>query len=87
MSCCGKGREQLSEQFQPIATQRPMDGPPARPAPRFAIEFEYTGSTGLTVEGPVTGHIYRFESTGSRVAIDVRDMTSMERVPVLRRLG
>ncbi|MBI2686883.1 MAG: hypothetical protein HYX27_11250 [Acidobacteria bacterium] len=60
---------------------------PTRPAPRFAIEFEYTGATGLTVEGPITGRIYRFDQPFSRLAIDVRDMPSVEQVPVLRRLG
>jgi hypothetical protein len=85
MSCCGKGREQLSSTFQPIVAQEPITDVPTRPAPRFAIEFEYTGNTALTVEGPITGKTYRFDQPMARLAVDVRDMPAIEQVPKLRR--
>jgi hypothetical protein len=86
MSCCGKGREQLSTTFQPEVAEQAVRELPTRPAPRFAIDFEYTGTTGLTVEGPVTGKTYRFEQGQGRVAVDVRDMAGIEQVPKLRRV-
>ena len=50
-----------------------------------SIRFEYVGTTGLTVVGPVTGRRYRFEGHRARVAIDLRDAPSMAAVPHLRR--
>jgi hypothetical protein len=49
------------------------------------VFFEYTGHTGVTVTGRVTGRPYRFPEPGARVAVDYRDATAMMAVPVLRR--
>ena len=49
------------------------------------VFFEYTGHTGVTVTGRVTGRPYRFPEPGARVAVDYRDAMAMMAVPVLRR--
>ena len=49
------------------------------------MRFEYTGATGLTVRGPITGRSYRFNGPGEEVAVDGRDAPSMMAVPRLRR--
>jgi len=55
--------------------------------PRVAgIAFEYTGTTGLTVRGAVTGLTYRFDRPGARIAVDPRDVPSLVAVPRLRRI-
>ncbi len=48
--------------------------------------FEYTGSTGMTVQGGFTKRIYRFDRPGARMAVDARDTASMRAVPRLRLL-
>jgi len=48
--------------------------------------FQYVGTTGLTVEGPITGKRYRFAAPGARVAVDGRDAPSVRGVPNLRLL-
>ena len=50
-----------------------------------AVRFEYTGTTGLTVRGPITGRNYRFNAAGEQVPVDGRDAPSMMAVPKLRR--
>jgi len=50
------------------------------------VQFEYTGATGLTVIGPLTGQRYRFPRTGARVTVDGRDRYGLATVPVLRRV-
>ncbi len=86
MSCCGKSRERYEGMAAPLpAVERPAANTPGtRPAPRFTVEFEYTGETGLTVIGGITGKRYRFPGRGARVAVDVRDRRSVAAVPHLR---
>ncbi|MGA3185802.1 MAG: hypothetical protein ABSF22_01715 [Bryobacteraceae bacterium] len=69
-------------------------GRPAQVSPAFvtrqrsnAAYFEYTGKTGMTVMGPVSGATYRFASTGSRVTVDLRDSGQMAAVPNLVRVS
>jgi hypothetical protein len=71
MACCGRGREQA-------AAAQNMAVPPA-------VEFEYTGDKGLTVSGPVTGNVYRFEKLLARVPVDARDVPAVALVPQLRQ--
>ena len=79
MSCCGRQREQF------LATrQAPLQASDRQRQPAF--RFEYVGTTGLTVTGPLTGKRYRFDGYGSRVVIDPRDVPSMATVPHLRRV-
>ncbi|MEA2559437.1 MAG: hypothetical protein QOH06_941 [Acidobacteriota bacterium] len=74
--CCGSQRRQ---EFLPKNRQ-------SQPGALLTIGFEYVGTTGLTVVGPVTGKRYRFDNYGSRAAIDLRDAPSMAAVPHLRRV-
>jgi len=50
------------------------------------IPFMYTGQSGLTVTGNVTGKKYRFSAYGDRHMIDYRDVSGMRSVEVLRRV-
>lgn len=49
--------------------------------------FEYVGAAALTVVSPVTRKTYRFEKTGTRVEVDVRDRSWMAIVPNLVPVG
>ncbi|MEP6710890.1 MAG: hypothetical protein ABJA37_00665 [Ferruginibacter sp.] len=48
--------------------------------------FKYTGKSGLTVFGGVTGKRYRFQESGEVILIDYRDVSGMRSVPVLRKI-
>jgi hypothetical protein len=50
------------------------------------VFFEYVGRTGLTVIGSATGRQYRFERTGARIEVDLRDRSAMTTVPNVRQL-
>jgi hypothetical protein len=50
------------------------------------VAFEYVGRTALTVAGPASGRVYRFERTGSRVEVDLRDRRSLAAIPLLRQI-
>jgi hypothetical protein len=58
---------------------------PQRTIPRVAI-YEYTGTTGMTVMGPMSGLKYRFGQPGAKVQVDSRDVRSMAGLPNLRQL-
>ena len=61
----------------------------SRPLAGYAgvpVRFEYTGATGMTVRGPITGRTYRFNGPGLPVDVDGRDAPSMMAVPKLRRV-
>jgi hypothetical protein len=83
MSCCGRQGAQFqgTGQVPPRGTGRQRQG-----LPRPEVRFEYVGTTGLTVKGPVTGKRYRFDNPGSRLLVDPRDAPSMAAVPHLRRV-
>jgi len=78
MGCCGRLRQRIGS----VGPARPSNG--AHPARRFSVTFEYTGGTGMTVVGPVSGRRYRFNGPGARVVIDLRDRPGLARVPRLR---
>ncbi|MEK6300344.1 MAG: hypothetical protein AABO41_06450 [Acidobacteriota bacterium] len=59
---------------------------PLRTAQVVTIYFEYTGNSGLTVQGPITGRRYRFSGSGSRVGVDGRDAASVAGAPNLKRV-
>jgi len=48
--------------------------------------FEYTGNSGLTVSGGVTGKRYRFNQPGDIQLIDYRDASGMMAVTLLKRV-
>lgn len=80
MGCCGKLRQSLGSVQRPAQT-----GGPA-PRRRLKVVFTYTGSTGMTVRGPVSGRRYRFEHPGVRLVVDPRDRPGLVRVPNLRQV-
>ena len=49
--------------------------------------FKYTGNTGLTVKGNITGKVYRFSKGDEVQLIDYRDVSAMFGVPVLKKVA
>lgn len=80
MACCGQRRAQAAGTGKAFA---PAHG--LRRTPNVAL-FEYTGTTGMTVTGRITGAKYRFGQPGAKVQIDPRDVSSMAGLPNLRRI-
>jgi len=80
MGCCGQRRSQASIGGA-LAGGRQR---PPQPASR-AVLYEYTGTSGMTVTGPVSGLVYRFGLPGAQLQIDVRDAASLVGLPNLRR--
>ena len=80
MACCGQRRAQVSMSGKMAKATKPY-----RPTPR-AVLYEYTGTTGMSVTGPVSGLTYRFGLPGAKLQIDARDASSMAGLPNLRRL-
>lgn len=83
MSCCGKTRQALSGPLL-VSSPRPTTSPV--PTLRYAVIFEYTGQTGLTAMGPVSGNHYRFDAPGIRVRVDPRDRPGLAKVPSLKQV-
>jgi hypothetical protein len=80
MACCGQMRGLASASGRAVETNQ-------RPRPtRRSVLYEYTGTTGMTVTGPVSGLKYRFEQPGHKVQVDSRDVSSMAGLPNLRLL-
>lgn len=80
MSCCGQRRRQIVAVEPPfVRVQRSVSNA------KVAL-FEYTGTTAMTVVGPISGVKYRFGSPGARLRVDVRDVASMTFVPNLQQL-
>jgi hypothetical protein len=80
MPCCGQ-----------IIHLLPKNGKPGKVEPRdrqahATIKFQYTGKTGLTVIGPITGMQYRFDGPGAILPVDARDHRAVAAVPNLRRV-
>ena len=83
MCNCGNKRNELVLPAQQnmrgqAALQAQKNGPP--------IAFVYTGTTGLTVTGNVTGKQYRFNGPGAQQLVDYADASSVMLVPVLKRI-
>jgi len=76
--CCGRGRTSRTSTFQ---NRAPVSTAPINT--QSGAAFEYVGKTALTVVGPITGANYRFERTGSRLRVDLRDRAGLVQVPVL----
>lgn len=77
MSCRGKG------------VRKPVDRPARAVMPQAhtqVIYFQYLGTAGITVIGPVTGRAYRFPARGATAATDPRDASSLTVVPYLVRV-
>lgn len=93
MPCCGKGRIARPVQsktypkaakLQPAEVVRSSVVQSARWKPGPVL-FQYTGHSGMTVFGPVTGLRYRFTGPGAVIAVDPRDAPSVDGVPRLQR--
>lgn len=50
------------------------------------VNFEYTGKSGLSVTGSVTGRRYRFNHPGDAQLIDYRDASGMSMAPNLKKV-
>ena len=84
MCQCGQRRHSVSmrtETAGPVRAARV-----SRTIATATIRYEYTGDTGLTAFGGVTRTRYRFAHGGAQVLADARDASSLDRVPVLRRV-
>lgn len=94
MGCCGKGRNALTPKTKSTAAMKSRHEQVASEAAPRAVSvqgtqlgttFQYIGSTGLTVRGPVSGKTYRFARTGSSVVVDERDAPHFDGIPSLRK--
>lgn len=86
--CCGNRRAQFPPgipSFPPPESAH-VASPVMQSAPPSRFTFQYTGGTGLTVVGAVTGRQYRFDGPGSRVAVDPRDRASVASINLLRQV-
>lgn len=83
--CCGKNRTGMSETRVASAANRAVPASAAVVTRQLSsvAYFEYTGKTALTVVGPVSGMRYRFTTSCSRVAVDLRDRRYFAAVPNL----
>jgi hypothetical protein len=82
MSCCGNKRNNFSGSLSSKETNQKT----LREKSMWndAI-FEYTGPTGLTVKGNVTGKLYRFNFTGDTQVVDYRDTNGMIGISSLQK--
>ncbi len=80
MPCCG--------QVTVVSLKHALPGNNgiAKRAARVTVHFQYTGRTGLTAVGPVSGMQYRFDGPGATLPVDARDRHSLSSVPNLRRI-
>ncbi len=81
MHCCGHVVTGFSSKHA-----LPADTRDREQAARVTVNFQYTGRTGLTVVGPVTGMQYRFSGPGATLPVDARDQRAVSAVPNLRRV-
>ena len=79
MSCCGKGRTAYSQAN--IGATAPQENQYQITTP---VEFEYSGQGELTVTGPLSGLVYRFNPSVRRVRVHGADAPSLLSVPGLR---
>lgn len=77
-------------QTSSAASARPDAAGHGQPLPgvqrQSVVCFEYTGRTGLTAIGPVSGKRYRFDYPGARAFVDLRDRLALAVVPHLRQV-
>ena len=81
MGCgCGKNRTKPR-----VASQEAQNPRPASPA-MTTLSFQYSGTSGLSVQGSISKRLYLFATPGAIVEVDARDAASLMRVPLLRRV-
>ena len=86
MCNCGKKRMDVSNASQSANTKGESGraGSPMQTSTQAG--FQYTGNTGLTVIGKVTGTQYRFDYPGNIQIVDHRDIPAMMSIPVLKKM-
>jgi len=85
MCNCGSKRESFAAQSSGAGKSQPIQKQEKKMWPD--VNFVYTGQSGLSATGNVTGKVYRFNKPGDKQPIDYRDAPSMMKVPVLKRVG
>lgn len=81
MCNCGKKRNTIAQPLSGnVVTERTL----TKMWPD--VNFEYTGKSGLSVTGSVTGKKYRFNHPGDVQLIDYRDASGMAAVPHLKKV-
>jgi len=85
MACCGKKRNEFlhNQSMHHQANNSTMGESMGN---RY-VQFEYTGFTGLTAIGSITGKRYRFAQKGDAQPVDYRDVPAMMGIAVLRKLS
>jgi hypothetical protein len=84
MSCCGKKRESLTQRPSQ-ELKLPPHTPRSQPMTATGLVVEYVGPTSLHVRGPISGQMYRFVNSGTRVVVDGRDAPFILSIPHLRK--
>ena len=79
MSCCGKGRAAYSQPN--MGTTPPRENQYQLTTP---VQFEYSGQGELTVTGPLSGVVYRFNPSARRMRVHGADAPSLLSVPGIR---
>lgn len=84
--CCGKNRTQMRTVTpgQPRSNQVFAGRPQQQPS---KVSFVYTGNTGLTVTGPISGIQYTFSRPGAQVNVDARDRIMLASIRQLRQVN
>jgi hypothetical protein len=86
MPCCGDKRRKLSGHKGGRGAAERASGGASYHVATDAFCFEYTGTAGIIVWGPITGRRYLFAGRATKVVVDGRDAPSLSSVPNLRRV-
>ena len=81
MCNCGNKRDTITQSLSGAVV---AENNPVRMWPD--VNFEYTGNSGLSVTGGITGKKYRFNHPGDIQLIDYRDASGMMAIPVLKKM-
>jgi hypothetical protein len=90
--CCGRDRAQLRTTTSPGSrpANRPVNAAvqanPIFTNPAARVPFVYSGKSGMTVTGPVSGIQYSFDHPGSRVDVDPRDRVLLASLRQLKQV-
>jgi hypothetical protein len=93
--CCNRPRPTITSETRRAVRSVTAQAGATVPAPTLARArlslptpvFEYVGDTALTVVSPITRKTYRFEKTGARLTVDIRDRSWVAFVPNLVRVA
>jgi hypothetical protein len=89
MPCCGNKRARSRRKARASSATKRVERAAAqvRPGSGFPPYFQYVGKTGLTLMGPRSHKLYRFDRPGAIVAVDPRDGRALDAVSVLERVA